>query len=121
MVNPGKIKIFDKEPKYNGDDLTQDSIPVAELRNSQQTFKLSRSVRTYWIIFYPEKTALNLTVTFHKDGTQAASDAKVKVTQSIIGNVAESPAVLKATDSQKARFTVENYGNAKAGPFVVLD
>lgn len=121
-VNPGKIKIFDKEPRYLADgSLSMDSIPVAELRNSKQSYKLARTVTTYWLVTYPEKGLVNLTVTFHKDNTQPASDAKVKITQGIVKDVGATPAVLKVSPSAKAKFHEENYENARGGPFVVLD
>ncbi len=122
MVNPGKVKIFDQEPQYtDSGELTDDSVAVAELRNSKQTFKLDRMVRTYWIIFYPEKGLTNLTLKFHKQGTQDASDAKLQVKRVDVKNVGSTPEILKATNASKAKFNVKNFEYAKGGSLVVLN
>lgn len=122
--NPGKLKIFDKEPLYDEDgELKNGSEAVAELRNYGETYKLSLLKKKYWLVFYPKWTLLNLTATFRPENKQEASAGKLNVKQSIIKGVGGLKLEVKVTDTQDAKLfpNVEYFEDAKAGALLTLN
>jgi hypothetical protein len=122
--NPGKLKIFDKEPQYDEDGELQDTpSPVATLRNYGDTFTLSRSNGKYWFVFYPKWGLLNLTATLRPVNRPEASAATLDVKQVAIKGAGALKLEVKASDTQDVKLNpnVDNFENTAGGPLLVLN